>query len=96
MAVGNTGEYLEQAADAMCTWLSRDGGATWQDVMPYAGIYECAFRSPHKFAVLCCARDVHGCNGGAVPACQAWYSPRASAEKCQCPGLSEALHLHAR
>ena len=42
MAVGNTGEYLEQAADAMCTWLSRDGGATWQDVMPYAGIYECA------------------------------------------------------
>ena len=43
MAVGNTGEYLEQAANAMCTWLSRDGGATWQDVMPYAGIYECAF-----------------------------------------------------
>ncbi|KAK9845742.1 hypothetical protein WJX81_001203 [Elliptochloris bilobata] len=40
MAVGNTGEYLEQAADAMCTWLSRDGGATWQDVAPYASIYE--------------------------------------------------------
>jgi hypothetical protein len=36
MAVGNTGEYLEFAADAMCTWLSRDGGATWEDVAPNA------------------------------------------------------------
>ena len=27
MAVGNTGEFLEFAADAMCTWLSRDGGS---------------------------------------------------------------------
>ena len=51
MAVGNTGEYLEQAADAMCTWLSRDGGATWQDVMPYAGIYECA--SAYALSKLC-------------------------------------------
>jgi len=32
MAVGNTGEYLEQAADEMCTWMSPDGGATWQPV----------------------------------------------------------------
>ncbi|CAL5221253.1 g3408 [Coccomyxa viridis] len=40
MAVGNTGEFLEFAADAMCTWLSRDGGATWEDVAPNAGIYE--------------------------------------------------------
>ena len=37
MAVGNTGEFLEFAADAMCTWLSRDGGATWEDVAPNAG-----------------------------------------------------------
>lgn len=51
MAVGNTGEYLEQAADAMCTWLSRDGGATWQDVMPYAGIYECALASSMQDAM---------------------------------------------
>ena len=36
MAVGNTGEYLEFAADTMCTWLSRDGGATWEDVAPNA------------------------------------------------------------
>ena len=36
MAVGNTGEFLEFAADAMCTWLSRDGGATWEDVAPNA------------------------------------------------------------
>ncbi len=30
------GEYLDFAADAMCTWLSRDGGATWEDVAPHA------------------------------------------------------------
>ena len=36
MAVGNTGEFLDFAADAMCTWLSRDGGATWEDVAPNA------------------------------------------------------------
>jgi hypothetical protein len=36
MAVGNTGEYLDFAADAMCTWLSRDGGATWEDVADHA------------------------------------------------------------
>jgi hypothetical protein len=36
MAVGNTGEFLDFAADAMCTWLSRDGGATWEDVAPHA------------------------------------------------------------
>ena len=26
----------------MCTWLSRDGGLSWEDVAPYASIYECA------------------------------------------------------
>ena len=29
MAVGNVGEYLDMAADATCTFLSRDGGETW-------------------------------------------------------------------
>ncbi len=41
MAVGNTGEFLEFAADAMCTWLSRDGGATWEDVAPNAVSLTC-------------------------------------------------------
>ena len=41
MAVGNTGEFLEFAADAMCTWLSRDGGATWEDVAPNAVSSDC-------------------------------------------------------
>eukprot|EP00884_Botryococcus_braunii_P007264 jgi/Botrbrau1/16539/Bobra.0327s0006.1 len=40
MAVGNTGQYLDRAADSMCTWLSRDGGYSWEDVMPGAAIYE--------------------------------------------------------
>lgn len=30
MAVGNVGEYLDPAADASCTWLSRDGGLSWE------------------------------------------------------------------
>ena len=64
MAVGNTGEYLEQAADAMCTWLSRDGGATWQDVMPYAGIYECASACALYNLCLKAAKHVRLC-----PAC---------------------------
>ena len=40
LASGNTGEFLEAAADATCTWLSRDGGASWEDVADYASIYE--------------------------------------------------------
>ena len=40
MAVGNAGAHLDTAADALCTWLSTDGGATWRDVAPGAGIYE--------------------------------------------------------
>ena len=42
MGVGNTGEFLDQAADTLCTWLSRDGGLTWEDVASSSGIYECA------------------------------------------------------
>jgi len=49
MAVGNTGAFLEQAADDMCTWLSRDGGLSWEDVAPYASIYECATAAPRNF-----------------------------------------------
>jgi hypothetical protein len=40
MAVGNTGEYLDEAADTTCTWISPDGGVTWNDVLPSAAIYE--------------------------------------------------------
>ena len=40
MAAGNTGEYLDPAADSTCTWLSRDGGFSWEDVADYAAIYE--------------------------------------------------------
>ena len=40
MAAGNTGEYLDASADTTCTWLSRDGGANWEDVADYAAIYE--------------------------------------------------------
>lgn len=48
MAVGNTGEFLDFAADAMCTWLSRDGGATWEDVAPNAVC------TPHPIATPTC------------------------------------------
>ena len=40
MAAGNTGEYLDASADTTCTWLSKDGGANWEDVADYAAIYE--------------------------------------------------------
>ena len=40
MAAGNTGEFLDAAADSTCTWLSRDGGFSWEDVADYAAIYE--------------------------------------------------------
>ena len=38
MAVGNTGEYLDTAADATCTWLSRDGGLTWKVIPSFSSI----------------------------------------------------------
>ncbi|KAK9828958.1 hypothetical protein WJX72_003046 [[Myrmecia] bisecta] len=40
MATGNTGTYLDFAADAACTFLSRDGGRSWEDVADHAAIYE--------------------------------------------------------
>ena len=40
MAVGNSGEHLDEARDAQCTWLSRNGGETWEDVAEGAFIYE--------------------------------------------------------
>ena len=80
MAVGNTGEYLEQAADAMCTWLSRDGGATWEDVAPYASIYECACApflagdchpecSKEHLAYNQCQHALHCCDSSCMNVC---------------------------
>ena len=40
MAAGNSGEYLDLASDAVCTWMSTDGGLTWTDVADHAAIYE--------------------------------------------------------
>ena len=40
MAAGNTGNHLEFDADFQCTWLSRDGGYTWEDVAHGMFIYE--------------------------------------------------------
>lgn len=40
MAVGNTGEYLDAAAESTCTWVSSDGGQSWTDILPSAAIYE--------------------------------------------------------
>ena len=40
MAVGNTGAYLDLEADQLCTWLSRDGGLSWEDVRETAHIYD--------------------------------------------------------
>lgn len=39
MAVGNVGEFLDPAADATCTWLSRDGGLTWQVISTCLAIH---------------------------------------------------------
>jgi hypothetical protein len=36
----SAGEYLDEAADTTCTWVSPDGGITWNDVLPSAAIYE--------------------------------------------------------
>lgn len=40
MAVGSVGEYLSFASDYTCTFLSRDGGATWQDIDTRATVFE--------------------------------------------------------
>ena len=40
MAVGNMGAHLDLAADQLCTWLSRDGGLSWEDVFDGTGVYE--------------------------------------------------------
>ena len=40
LAVGNSGETLDLAADDVCTWLSTDAGLTWQDVADQPNIYE--------------------------------------------------------
>mmetsp|Transcript_30445 Transcript_30445/g.86055 ORF Transcript_30445/g.86055 Transcript_30445/m.86055 type:complete len:916 (+) Transcript_30445:131-2878(+) len=40
MASGNTGNHLDFDQDFQCTWLSRDGGYTWEDVAHGMFIYE--------------------------------------------------------
>lgn len=40
MATGNVGSHLDFHPDADCTYLSRDGGETWQDVADNTAIYE--------------------------------------------------------
>lgn len=57
MAVGNAGRHLESAADALCTFLSTDGGATWSDVAPHAGIYE---YGDHGGALLLAKHETDG------------------------------------
>ena len=40
LATGNVGAHLDFTPDADCTWLSRDGGITWEDIYPATAIYE--------------------------------------------------------
>lgn len=40
LATGNVGPHLDFSPDADCTWLSRDGGLTWEDVKENTAIYE--------------------------------------------------------
>lgn len=40
MATGNVGEFLDVSAGSACTWISSDGGLTWQDIAPRANVYE--------------------------------------------------------
>jgi len=63
MAAGNTGEFLDPAADATCTWLSRDGGFSWEDVADYAAIYEFGDHGSilltARYQVGCTTRSAH-------------------------------------
>jgi len=40
MGTGNFGPYLDHSEDALCTFISRDAGLTWEDVRPRSHIYE--------------------------------------------------------
>lgn len=40
LATGNVGPHLDMSPDADCTWMSRDGGVTWEDVADDTAIYE--------------------------------------------------------
>lgn len=37
IATGNLGPHLDFSPDADCTWLSRDGGFTWEDIADRTG-----------------------------------------------------------
>lgn len=51
----SAGEYLDEAADTTCTWISPDGGSTWLDVMPTAAIYEVHLPPPGLRLPASCA-----------------------------------------
>ena len=70
MATGNTGDYLDFAADITCTWLSHDGGATWQDVLNFPGIYEFG---DHGGIILMAPHQVHCVKAAASAAAPAEY-----------------------
>lgn len=40
LSTGNVGAHLDFHPDADCTYISRDGGETWQDIAPNTAIYE--------------------------------------------------------
>ncbi|GAB4816671.1 hypothetical protein N2152v2_003717 [Parachlorella kessleri] len=54
LATGNVGAHLDYASSVTCTYLSRDGGLTWEDVLEGPAIYEVGAHgdlvamSPHK------------------------------------------------
>lgn len=40
IATGNVGPHLDQSPDGDCTWMSRDGGLSWEDIADNTAIYE--------------------------------------------------------
>lgn len=40
LATGNVGAHLDMSPDADCTWMSRDGGVTWENIAENTAIYE--------------------------------------------------------
>lgn len=87
MAAGNTGEFLDAAADSTCTWLSRDGGFSWEDVADYAAIYEFGDHG----SILLTARYQVSCSSLKVSMPLWWPLP---ASVCTCRlDLTTFVHL---
>ncbi len=77
--VGEKGVGLDDN-DGLCTWLSSDGGSTWQDVGEGAYIYEyagewcCCLQAALRLpavadCVACMGGGVRGAHGAAGPCC---------------------------